>query len=292
VLGQAGDEKVALEAQNRVDGLEKLNANIPRMQELQRKLGSIYSGKGSAALTTKDKGLLRSLYNETVKDLVRADSGLAATDAEVQRYEKILPFDTFTTGMLTGEHPSEFIAGNFNMRQMEDARNRMANRLTKVDPETAELYKGELNFKPWETEEAQQEIITTQSDKPAITRVDNAQGKLNDTSGDKVVSSPRKELLEDAKAIFKDEKGDVSYDAAGMVYADREEATKPPRWLEGMSDLAYIAGDSTATEADRERAYQLLSGHADESVPGMDPDRVYAAKYYLYKVGEKLNARK
>lgn len=291
VLGQARSENEAADLQTRINGLEKLNRNLPRMQELQRKLGGTYQGPGATLLTDKDKRELESLYNETISDIVFAKSGKAATDTEREALKKQIPLDTFTSGILGGGDVGEYVASQFNLRQITDEVSGLQNQLIPTSPEVAQALAGGLNFNPYEAEKEQQKIIAEGRDKPGESSVDKAVGKVYSDVSNELVAPANKTTKEEAREFFKDYVGSRDYTTKSAEYGlednvGEQVTARTPTWFQGLSDLSFIARNkSLYSDAERQEAIDKLGEIAHD--PNDESEQKYAAKYFLYKIASE-----
>jgi hypothetical protein len=76
---------------------------IGRLAELKKLKNDYGSGITKKGFLTSAQGReLRSVYNDLLSDVIRAKSGVAAGEPEVQRLEQVLPFETFLTANTDG----------------------------------------------------------------------------------------------------------------------------------------------------------------------------------------------
>ena len=76
------------------DSINSMSNTLVDMQEyinLLANTGKVYQGLGAKHVKDTDVALLQSKYNKILADIIRAYSGAAATDAEVERLKQVLP---------------------------------------------------------------------------------------------------------------------------------------------------------------------------------------------------------
>jgi len=76
------------------DTINTMSNTLTDMQEyinLLANTGRVYQGLGAKHVKDTDVALLQSKYNKILADIIRAYSGAAATDAEVERLKQVLP---------------------------------------------------------------------------------------------------------------------------------------------------------------------------------------------------------
>lgn len=293
VLGEAKTPEIAKTMQNRVNGTQNLSRSMQELVEMQRELKSSYQGKGSSAFTTIHRAKLNGLVQKIKADYVKSISGAAAAEKEVERLDKVIKIDGLIDGIFGDKDVAEYVNSQFNSNLIKDTQEELSNSLYEIkDPYVVESLGGGTNFKFLEARgiEAENDSSPADISDPVLGK---AIGKLNDTSGNSGVKNPSKSLRDDYSDYVADA-GKFIYDDSMSSSANYARvAKKPPRWFEGMSELADAASNMGGIY-DKDvvdRAVTALANEADESVPGSDPYRVYAAKFYLYRVGQVNSKR-
>jgi hypothetical protein len=276
VVGFANTKEQATALQNQIVGASNTSSKMIQLQDMMREVGPKYSGKGAKAFDDKDSAALRSLWTDLIGDIVKAKTGAQATDAERAKYEKILPFEDLSLGLLKGANPAEYVSARFGVRSIDDLRTAAKAQLAPPTPEQSELYRGGAGGDLLSTERASQGIIADKRDRPT----DSPSAKLaaevtgpeakHDVIGDHGEDRERGKALHDeatAAGILLNE---------GKTGGDRLAEWEAPGWFDRMSRLGDLAagGDQGAVN-------QL---HRLSQLP--DKTQAASASYFLLKASE------
>lgn len=235
VVGVADTKDQKLDMQEKIVGADGVQRRLLEAQEMMRAEGRVYSGPAAAAFVSRNEAKLRSLYNDLVSNYNRAVNGARASDKDAERIEKILPFNGFALGLVSGETPAEAVLARFGVRSVDDLRTASLAQLRPPTPEIAQAYRGGAGGELFAAPRTAQDIVAEGRDKPAA-----------DTAVDRAT-----------KTVLSPTAGTLADDSIGRAL---KEGRRVPQkeWESGMRELAQIATSPVETPEVRQSAVRQL----------------------------------
>jgi hypothetical protein len=316
---QAPNETTRNDLQIKVTGAEHFVKHIAKLADDVREAGHTYAGFGSDAFKSIAEAKYMSDYHAAISDYVKAQSGAQASDKEADRLMKVLPFESFMTGVLSGDDGQSIVQGalaNQGYQRVDDLLETVTAQGMPVDRAIAEQFKGGITegaFAETKARGTQFEITNRGDAEASKTAVDKAIG-IADSRGEKnsqMVKVPEderpgldlsfatgeKDPTEQTLLMWNAAKEAGVLDEGEDIPADYYNHAKyrppqVPRWLIGMDELAKIALDPTQPQAEQERAgLALISMTHTESLTGKpskdEEAQALAAFYYLQQITDR-----
>jgi hypothetical protein len=277
VVGFADTKEQKIKLQEQVTGADAVQRRLLELEERMRKAGSEYQGKGYKAFMDGEGAQLRSVYNDLLADIIRAKTGAAATKEERANLEQILPFNSFTTGLFTGELPAESVASRFGVRSIDDIRTNARAQLRPPSAAEVEQYRGGAGGELYDPQRTAQDITARGDDKAADTPAQKAADRVSSPGAGRAVDGSPAQLKDWYEAGL----GAIGNDIRGKKGDDRKlSPDEVPDWFTGMAELGDLAARGD------ESAIQELTRYATRSGVGaspLDQQMDAAATFYLIK---------
>lgn len=275
IVKKARTTKDAEDVRLRLAGKAQLIDSVAETRDLLKEAGEIYGGWGAAMANAGFKQRAEAARNRTLAGYTKMVSGAAFSEAEMKRYEKIIPIDTWTTEPPTDAIYSDMVrdAGSTMQKEIQ-AR---TSDLTAMDQEIiasgAVMGSDPSTYQFADAKRTEAEMLASGA-KRETTRVDEVAKKVNDADNE-AVHNPPDDLAE-------------SWKAAGLGKQQGKWVYPPPtEQAAGVLDVYELAVDPQATTAEREGAYQLLLTYSAEQDGS---DRATMARHFLPQVNEYRSA--
>lgn len=308
VINQAPDKETRKEVQDKVVAYEGHIRKLDDLTASLREVGKVYGGPLNKLVRDTETLKYESKYNALLKDIIKAASGVQASDLEVQRLKKVLPFSDFATGIFSGDDGAksiERVYADYGLDNIKDLEASVLSAGIPVPPELAEQYKGGITSGSLETTKAHGinlDKIASGKDKPVNDEIEQlkktAGSSLETTSG--VANSEEGNIYDDALDFFT-ERGDLTENKGGdPVWKKTSTATVGtatgnlpldetiPDWFGAMDKLKdkAVGLNATKDEYDRIKDYFYnitLEPQAPLPFP-QDTTKSDAAMYFLMEL--------